>query len=397
MKKKFINLVTNFNFILALFVLVTLAVSIHNYLLSDISLKEKGYTHYNNYVIFGQSYNHLVQGSNLYQSYPEEYFDLYKYSPTFSLFFGIFNVLPDYIGLPLWNLINTLLLFSGFRYLLNIKPNLKAWMLYFVFLQLITSIQNSQSNGMMAGLLIFALIFLEKKQYIWATFLIVFSAYIKIFGLAALVLLIFYPNKLKLSLYTVGWIIILGLLPALFIGLDSLIIVYQQWGEMLSGDYSSSTGLSMMGWLNTWFGIYPDKFLLVFIGMILLILPLIHIKKYKDLKFRLLYLSSILIWVIIFNHKAESPTFVLAMSGIAIWGFSGNRTNWNTILLIIAFILTSLTATDIFPPSMRSGIIESYVIKALPGIFIWFILTYQLLFLKYDPIHSEKSMSKTND
>ncbi|MBN2174790.1 MAG: DUF2029 domain-containing protein [Bacteroidales bacterium] len=383
---KITKTITDFRFILAIYFTLTLAVSIHNFLLSDISRQETGYTHYNNYLIFKQSFFHLMEGKNLYEPYSGEYFDLFKYSPTFALFFGGFAFFPDWLGLALWNILNVLLLFFGFKYLPSGKKQ-KAWMLYFVLLELITSVQNSQSNGLMAGLLILAFVFLERKNYMGAIFLIVFSGFIKIFGLAALLLLLFYPNKIRAALYTVGWIVILGLLPVLILPLEMLIRMYWEWLHMLTGDYSASLGYSVMGWLNSWFGLYPDKILLLTLGAFLLFLPLIRWNKFKNLQFRLLFLASLLIWVVIFNHKAESPTFVIAMSGIAIWGFTGNMTLTRKILLIVAFVLTSLTATDLFPPTIRGGYIEPYVIKAVSSIVIWALITYELLFNRFNKLN----------
>jgi hypothetical protein len=44
---------------------------------------EKIYTGYNNYIIFRESFAHLIAGKDLYTVYSSEYFDLYKYSPSF--------------------------------------------------------------------------------------------------------------------------------------------------------------------------------------------------------------------------------------------------------------------------------------------------------------------------
>jgi len=56
---------------------------------------DRDYTYYNNYVIFKQSFAHLRSGSDLYGYHLQEHWDLYKYSPTFALFFGVFAWLPD--------------------------------------------------------------------------------------------------------------------------------------------------------------------------------------------------------------------------------------------------------------------------------------------------------------
>src|SRR5690606_38477454 len=99
--------------------------------------------------------------------------------------------------------------------------------------------------------------------------------------------------------------------------------------------------------------------------------------------FRLNMLSSVLIWIIIFNHKAESPTFIIAVSGIALWFFSQQAKKENTILLILVFIFTCLAPTDLFPKYIRDNIFEPYVVKAVPCILVWLKISYDLLFQNF--------------
>jgi hypothetical protein len=88
--------------------------------------------------------------------------------------------------------------------------------------------------------------------------------------------------------------------------------------------------------------------------------------------------------MIIFNHKAESPTFVIALSGIAIWFFSQKKNYLNIILVVFAFILASLSPTDIFPAFLRKNIVIPYVLKAVPCILIWAKIIYELMFNKFE-------------
>lgn len=68
----------------------------------------KGYTAYENYVIFKNSFTHFIAGLNPYANFPAEQWDLYKYSPAFALCMAPFAALPDWAGLPIWNLLNAL-------------------------------------------------------------------------------------------------------------------------------------------------------------------------------------------------------------------------------------------------------------------------------------------------
>ena len=337
---------------------------------------------YNNYEIFKYSYFHLLENENLYLLYPEEHYDLYKYSPTFALFMGLFAYFPDLVGLILWNLLNALVLLAAIKYLPFEKSKKNAFILLYILIEIITSLQNNQSNPLMTGLILWAFIHLERRKIVLATLLIVLSVYIKIFSLVAFAIFIFYPQKGKAIAYSILWTVLLFVIPIVVISFPELIHQYENWIDLLRNDHSGSIGYSMMGWLETWFGISDMKNMILIPGTLLLLAPLIRVKHYSSLQFRYWFLSSVLIWMVIFNHKAESPTFIIAVVGIAIWYFSQAKSTINLILIVFAFLFTILSPTDIFPRSLRENWVIPYVLKAVPCIFIWFKITFDLLFKK---------------
>ncbi len=337
------------------------------------------YTHYNNYRIFIQSYYHLIENRDLYVLYPKEHWDFYKYSPTFALFMAPFAYLPDSLGLFLWNLLNVLVLFLAIWKLPFQSRKTHLFILAIILIELITSTQNSQSNALIAGLIVFAFNFLEKKQIAFASLCITLTVFIKIFGIVAFVLFLFYPNKPKAIVYTIGWTLLFLVFPLLVVSLNQLNFLYRSWLHLLSSDYSESYGISVAGWLYSWFHVKIPKNILVLIGAILLMIPAFRFRYYKDKIFKMLFLCSILIWIVIFNHKAESPTFIIAMTGVAVWFYSQKRKMENVFLLILAVILTVLSPTDIFPKAFRDSYINPYMLKVLPCILIWLKILFDLI------------------
>jgi hypothetical protein len=344
------------------------------------------YIDYNNFRIFKFSFYHLVQGQDIYKLFPDDHWDLYKYSPAFALCFGVLSWLPDVIGLVLWNLINALCLFAGVRLLPGLTAEKKSWILLFCVLEMLLSIQNTQSNGLMAGLVVLAFALAERKRYVLSTLCIVFSFYIKIYGALAFVFYLFYPGKLKLMGWSLFWMVFFAILPLTVVSSSQLLFLYKSWLHLLQDDRSASVGLSVMGLLETWFRATISKNIVALAGMGLFLLPLIHVRKYTDLTFRLLYLASTLIWMVIFNHKAESPTYIIVMSGIGIWYWSQGPDPLNRVLLILAFLLISMSVSDLVPAPVRNGFIRPYGIKAVMGIVVWFRLVYQQLTLRYKPV-----------
>jgi len=344
------------------------------------------YTNYNNYVIFKYSFFHLLHGKDLYQLYPAEHWDLYKYSPSFSICFGLLAWLPDAAGVILWNLINALTLYAGLRMLPGLDDKKKSWILLFCLPELLTSIQNTQSNGLIAGLIIMALALAERSKYFLSALCIVFSVYIKIFGVVAFVFYLFYRGKPRLIAYSLFWMAVLALLPLLVVDIHQLSFLYRSWGHLLQDDRSASMGISVMGLLQSWTHLDVPKNGVTLAGILLFCIPLINIRRYRDYTFRLLMLASVLIWIVIFNHKAESPTFIIAMAGIGIWYFAQPYSKVNLALLLLAFLLVSLSISDLVPSSVRNGFVARYNIKALMPVLIWCKLQADLWLLKATPV-----------
>jgi len=378
--KKTLAFLQNFDVLLVIYLLVIAAASAAEYLKGAKVFNQIEYTHYNNFVIFKHSFYNLIQGKNLYSAYPDLFWDYFKYSPAFALLFAPFALLPDLPGLILWNLLNGLTLFFAVRSLPHLSDKQKTMILWFVLLELLTSVQNAQSNGLMAALVLFTFSALENKREIRAGLLLALSVFIKIFGGVALLLAFFYPRRRKFIGWFAVWSLVLAFLPLPVTGASQLAALYKSWLALLSGDHNVSLGISMLGWLQSWFGWAVSKYAVVLAGGIMLLLSFLRKNRFDDSGYRLLLLASLLIWMVIFNHKAESPTYIIAMVGIAIWYFTQPKQTANRILLWLAFIFVSLSPTDLFPAPLRREWVYPYVLKAVPAILIWFRIQGQLFF-----------------
>jgi hypothetical protein len=340
------------------------------------------YTHYNNYVIFRQAFTHLVHGQDLYVQYLAEHWDYFRYSPSFALAFGLFAWLPDLAGLLLWNTLNAVVLFTALLTLpaaRNENHRLTIAAGWFVTIEMMTALQNAQSNVLIAGLLILAFNSLERRQIARGALMIVAAAFIKPFALAAFSLCLFYPAKRRCAAWSAAWTVAVAALPLAAVSPSHLLALYGSWWRLLSMDFGGSTGLSVMGWLETWFHVHPPNAVVDLAGIALFCWPLIHRRRYRDAQYRLLVLCNVLVWVVIFNHKAESSSYIIAMCGAALWFFSQPRTPVNLALVSLAFVFTCLSPTDLFPRSLSAAFFVPYAIKAVPCILIWIKITCDLM------------------
>ena len=348
----------------------------------DFGTGDQIYTSYNNYLIFKNSFEHLTEEESLYIHYPKEQWDLYKYTPTFSLFMGVFNLFPDLFGLMLWNILNILILIWGISRLPLEDKRMMLWIFGFVFLELITSTQNTQSNALITGLVLAGYGLMTDRKFIPAIALIVFAAFIKPFAIFALIPLLFFPAWYQHFVMIIGFGMVYLLLPLIVTTGEYLIEAYSSWVDLLMMDHGDKIGYSVMGWLKTWFGLEVNKMFLLLLGLISLMVPLARFKYYQSKYFQLNYLALVLIWMVIFNHMAESPTFIIAVTGVAIWFFESSKHALDYILMGLVVVFTMLIATDLFPKSIRESIMEPYAIKGVScilvyGKILWDLMTYE--------------------
>ncbi|MDD5673408.1 MAG: glycosyltransferase family 87 protein [Chitinivibrionales bacterium] len=337
------------------------------------------YQSFQNFVIFKQSFFHLIAQKDLYAAYPMEQWDLFKYSPTFALFMGIFAWMPHWCGALAWNLLNTGVLVGGILTIPFVKDNLKSAMAWLVLVELVTSLANAQSNALIAGLIVLGFAAFERGHNGRAILLLMLSAFIKIYSGAFLLFILFYPRKTRSIFYAFLWGALFLALPLMVVSLKHLMLLYENWWALLRADQAVSLGLSVNGVLHAVFGTDPSRKIVTLIGALLFLAPLIRYKKFAQADFRLQLLASLLIWITIFNHKAESPTYILAMTGVALWYFTSRKSLSDSVLVIAALVLTSLSSTDLFPPLVRDRFFIPYRIKALPCILVWLTITFDLL------------------
>jgi hypothetical protein len=337
-----------------------------------------GDAHSNNFWIFRGSYAVLQRGEDLYAPHPDLYKDLFKYSPTFALLMAPFYYLPGPLALFLWNLLNVLApLYAIHRLRLSFAA--KAFVLLYILLELLTSIQNAQSNGLMVGLIIGTFAAFESNQPILAAAFTCLGFYLKVFGGVVGILFLFYPRKPVYLLACAVWVAALGASPLLVTSIDNFGMQYRSWLHLLGTDRVHDLNYSIMSLTQRWFNFEaPDKYYLV-PGLALMLIPLIRYRHWGAFAFRLLFLASLLVWVVIFNRKAESPTYVIAMAGVALWALTEPNSILRYTLLAFAFLLTSLGPTDLFPKSFKAGFWQPLCLKALPPIVIWFTILFRLL------------------
>jgi hypothetical protein len=329
-----------------------------------------------NFEIFRTASRHLFEQRDLYAEYPEQHSDRFKYSPTFALFFAPFSWLPWPLALFLWSALNAVVLFVAVERVVPGRPGLLA--LVFLLLEVLRGMQNAQTNALVAGLMILGFVWLEQRRLWRAAAAVAIGACVKIFPLAALTFAI--PRRLAIRAGVAAAALgaLLLVLPLAITSRAMLVAQYASWRGVEASD-AKQRWFSVMELAHRWTGVAWPNWPLQLAGTLLLMAPLaLRRARWDDARFRLLYLCSVLLYVVLFNHQAERASYLIAFVGAAVWYASSPREWWRDVLFGIAFVTVTLMSTLIPGAFLRTQTMMLYRL-ALPTLAIWIAIQMELL------------------
>ncbi len=363
------------------------------YFILAILIAYKQYHHgsYNNYLIFKYTFWHTLEQVSLYADYPLKYADSNHYGIVFSLLIAPFAALPDGAGMVLWNVANVALLVYAVNQL-PLSDAKKSFICWICAHELVTSLLSFQFNVALTGLLLLSFAWIEKRQEVKSAVAIVIGSLVKIYGIVGFAFFFFIKNKTKFMISIVIVLLVFFVLPMFLASPQFVINSYREWYESLVHKNAQNVVLgnmqdiSLIGMVrrianNPQIGSLP--FLIA--GAAIFALTYVRTSQYTYLSYRFATLCSTLIFTVIFSSGSESPTYIIAFFGVAIWYFILNEPslNYRLALLIFAILLTSLSPSDLFPRYVREHYVIKYALKALPCVLIWIEIIYQMLFTDF--------------
>ena len=261
-------------------------------------------------------------------------------------------------------------------------------------LEMCGSIQSQQFNPMLCSWIILSFVHLMKGRTGIAAFFISGGFLVKLYGIVGLLFTPFSRRYRSMIVWIITAMVILACIPMLYGNASFVVHSYVDWYYRLLGKNQENImtnftdgmqDISAMGMVRRITGISSlSNLLFLFPAGVLTLLPLLKRKYYDDNRFKLFYLAQVLIGLVIFSTSAESPTYVIAVTGFAIWyaAFGEERPQWMKWMLVLLFLLTILSSTDLFPLYIRNALIKPYALKALPCVLAWGVITVQLLFYR---------------
>lgn len=347
---------------------------------------------HNNFLIFRGVFWHTIQKLSLYDFYPTEYNDHNHYGPIFSLVIAPFAVVPDAIGLLGWLVVLALGMYYAVRRL-PLEEGRQIFLYWFCAHELLTALQMQQFNIAIAAIIIGSFAAIERGREVTAAFLIVLGTFVKLYGVVGLAFFFFVKRKPRFILALIGWSVVCFVAPMLISSPEYVVGQYVEWYERLAAKNGENTfslmqNISLLGMIRKISGSASYSDLLVILpGLALFGLPYLRFGQYRHLAFRYAILSSVLLFVVLFSTGSESSTYIIPFAGIALWYATSpwKRSGWDVALLVFAFVLSSLSPSDLFPRSLREAYVLPYALKALPPTLIWLRLSYELLTRDYAP------------
>jgi hypothetical protein len=241
------------------------------------------------------------------------------------------------------------------------------------------ALQNAQSNALVAGLMILSVVALERGRTAGGVAAVVAGATIKVFPLGAGLFGLLTPAWRR----HIAWCAVFGFgsiaLPLLVTSPALLRGQYDGWLAVQQQD-GAKVG---MAWLGGIVEIVLGRAIphapvqLAGIGWMMLSAWMAR-AQWTNPPVRRLLLASLLVFAVVFNHMAESPSFVIAFAGVGIWWATMPRESWRDALVAVIVLLGSVGGSDIVPKHIRLDWHAHYQIKAVVTVVGWFALQLDL-------------------
>lgn len=329
----------------------------------------------NNFLIFRTAWFNLQAGADLYGP-STKHWDVFLYPPPFALLFAPFASVPFLLGVLLWNGANAGALYWGLGRVLGADLAFAARAI--VFMDTFGAMQIVQSNALVAGLMLLAVADLERRRELRAAIAIAVGSAIKVFPLAIAAYAIFRPYRLpRFALVALAAAAIIIAAPLIVASPQELADHYRAWGAMQRSD-ATARGFSLMFHLQLWFGMDWPNWPVQLAGIAILLAPLARVALWGQERFRVRFLASVLMFCVLFNHRSESATFVLAAAGIATWFAMADRNAVTWTVLAVAIIGTVLSSSEAMPHVIQERFFEPYRVKTLPVLFVWLLTQVEL-------------------
>lgn len=356
---------------------------------------------YNNFIIFRQSYFHLIHETNLYVEYISQYWDHYYYSPSFAVLVAPFSFLPTQLGVFAWGILDAGALYFAIRQL-PISAQKQNFILILSANEMMNAASNLQSNGIMAATIILSFVYILRQKEFNSTAMMILGFFIKLYSITGLAFFFFSKRKKTFIISLLLWLVVFFLIPLLATSPSFLVQSYKDWAEALAlksnfdmtkDMYHNMVDVTIQGMVKRVFNLPNlNKWLFIIPGLLVFGAQYLQYKYFTNHIYRLYILCSVLLFIIVFNTGTESPTYIIGVPAICLWYVLQEKTKWNHILFIVSIFFSSFSYSDLFTPYLRNYVMVPYALKVVGCFMIWVVIAYQIFTRQFLQLSADKQM-----
>ncbi len=372
---------------------------------------------HNNFDIFRYVFYNTWEGMSIYApSTDGGYWDTNHYGPLFALLIAPFAVVPECLGLLLWNVCLAAFLYWAVSLMCRGRERLQIFTVWFCAHELLTALFMQQFNIAIAGVIMLSYYFVEKEREGYATFFIVLGTLVKLYGIVGLAFFFFSKHKVRYLVSLCLWSMALFALPMIISSPEFQVQQYVGWAESLIGKntdniLSAAQNISVMGMItkigygiseghahmvavmhdglkpnmaNWWLSSFSMLWVIA-AGCVAMAAGYFRVGQWRNEMFRLNVLAAVMMFVVLFSTGSESSGYITPMIGCCVWYccVPWKRGAWDIALLVLVFVITSMSPSDLFPAFVRRELIQPYALKALPVTIVWAKLMWELMTRDY--------------
>jgi hypothetical protein len=279
-------------------------------------------------------------------------------------------------------------------------PQKKRTVLVVALAGVLLATDGDQSNLLVAGLMLLAFAALEKKRIVLFAVLVAIATHVKLFPIAAVLFAFLHPRPLRTLAWLGGALVVTTLAPLLVVSPSTLAMEYASWARLLGVDHMHR-GWSIMTMLEDGLGIRPSKEFIQALGVGILAVPILASRAPTDAALRRIFAASVLVFCVLFNHRAEYASFVVSAIGVGIWFAEEPPTPLRRVLLGLAIVAHGPLFA--LPEPTATGAVFGFLaahrvfhpLRILPLAAVWGLMLFDLLHARIlVPLLAESRVSR---
>lgn len=291
-----------------------------------------------NLEVFRHASRALLAGRDLYDGSSVDWF---KYSPTFALLFLPFAVMPAWLAAPLWGALNFGASFIGIDaasragaapHALETSTRSRVTLLA-ALPGILLATDGDQANLLVAGTMLLAFAAFERNHLTRGASAVALGALVKVFPIAASLFALLHRDRERSVLRVLLVLVLGGALPVVVLGSGQLGEEYRSWLALLRTDHATR-GWSLVTVVRDLGG--TTLHVQLFACVMLLVPVLASLVAPTNARFRRAFAASMLVLIVLSNHRSEYTSFVLSAIGVALWFADGLATTPRIALLVLA-------------------------------------------------------------